>query len=69
MSSPLADQILTQFRQATTADDINLIASKYRAEVQQMKGADPPRYHHLVNAKAYYLKGLKDGRPHHQNSR
>lgn len=55
--NPAADTILAKLRNSATAADIEAVASKHRAEVMAMRTSDPARYHHIVNAKAYYLKG------------
>lgn len=50
----LAATIISKLREAKNAGEIEQIASTYRAEVLKMKGT--ARFHHIVNAKAYYLK-------------
>lgn len=57
--NPLADTILDCLRTCTTAGDIHRVADQYRAEVMAMKGTDPARFHHIVNAKAYYLEAIR----------
>tara|TARA_R100001230_G_C5645069_1_gene150770 strand:- start:309 stop:500 length:192 start_codon:yes stop_codon:yes gene_type:complete len=54
-----ADTILAKLRDCTTAAEIEAVANHHRAEVIAMRTADPARFHHVVNAKAYYLERLK----------
>ena len=50
-----ADTILEAIRSCKTAADIHKTAAKHRAAVMAMKSTDTARFHHIVNAKAYYL--------------
>lgn len=59
--NPTADTILAKLRDCATAADIEAVASQHRAEVIAMRTADPARFHHVVNAKAYYLERLRHG--------
>jgi len=56
-----ADMILANLRTSATAADIHAVADNHRAEVMAMRKSDPARFHHIVNAKAYYLERLKHG--------
>ena len=56
--NPLADTIIDRLRTCKTAGDIHSVADHYRADVVAMKGT--ARYHHIVNAKAYYLEALRN---------
>lgn len=57
--NPLADTIIQCLREATTAAQIEAVATKYRADVAKMKTDDPARWHHVVNAKREYMRRLK----------
>jgi len=57
--NPTADAAIAEFRACTTAEQIERTAAKYRAQVMAMKDSDPARYHHVLNAKRWYMKGLK----------
>lgn len=57
--NPLADTIIQCLRDATTAAEIEAVATKYRADVAKMKDSDPARWHHVVNAKRIYMQRLK----------
>lgn len=57
--NPTADRILAKLRDSATAADIHAVADRHRAEVVAMKTSDPARFHHVVNAKAYYLERLR----------
>ena len=58
--NPTADIILAALRSCATPADVEAVANKHRAEVVAMRASDPARFHHVVNAKAYYLKGLRN---------
>lgn len=59
--NPTADAILAKLRACGTPAEIHAVADQHRADVMAMKKSDAARYHHIVNAKAYYLEGLRDG--------
>ena len=56
--NPTADAILAAIRACGTTAEINAVADKHRAAVMAMRKSDPARFHHIVNAKAYYLERL-----------
>ena len=59
--NPTADIILAALRSCATPADVEAVANKHRAEVVAMRASDPVRYTHIINAKAYYLEGLRHG--------
>lgn len=56
-----ADAILAAIRACGTAAEIHAVADKHRADVMAMQKSDAARFHHIVNAKAYYLESLRNG--------
>jgi hypothetical protein len=52
----LADAAIEDFRACTTTEEIEAVANKYRPHLAEIKADDAARFHHVVNAKTYYLK-------------
>jgi hypothetical protein len=63
----LADTIIEALRGAKTAGEIEQIASTHRAEVMAMQASDPARYHHVLNAKRYYMTRIRNAGTHNQD--
>lgn len=55
----VADEILDAIRACTTAEHIEAVAAKYRAQVVDMEKTDNERWHHVVNAKRIYMRRIK----------